>query len=732
MQSREFSEEIDLSRYWLVLKRRWLPAVLVFGAVLGLAGLAVYMKDPVYEAKGRLRLKIDRTSALVGIDENSGELRALGNNNSPLDTEAEIIKSLPIAQTTITTLDLRNDDGELMQPQALANKLKVTPVAGTDILQVIYRDDDPELAQTIVNTVMKVYRHSNIEENRREARAAREFIQAQIPNSREAVQTAEADLQAFKEQNQIVALEEEASKAVELMGNLGDSLTQAQSQLADVTARAFELRRQVGFDAAQAINVSSLSQATGIQEALKGLQEAQAELEVQRTRYEPAHPIIAQLQSRVDALDALLQQRVREMLASNQQVNLGDLQIGEVKRDLIAEYVQAEVERRGIARQIAILTDAQRQYEQRAGNLPRLERTQRELERQLNAAQTAYETLLTQYQEAQIAENQNIGNVSIVADAILPGSPVAPDKKLYLAAGGAAGLLLAIMAAFFLDSIDRSIKTVKEGRELFGYTLLGVIPAFGRSGKPGSAPADLERGAPRVISREMPQSPIREAYQMLQANLKFLNTDRQLKIIVVTSSVPREGKSEVSANLAAAIAQVGRRVLLVDADLRKPSQHEAWDISNAVGLTSVIVGQADLNEAVQEVGTRLHVLPCGVIPPNPVALLDSKRMASLIEYFAAQYDFVILDSPPIAGCADALILGRMTDGLLLVMRPGIVDASSATAAKNLLAQSNQQVLGIVANGVDIRSEPDSYFYYTQEYGSGTQTAQTQDVLALND
>ncbi|MFB8787485.1 MAG: CpsD/CapB family tyrosine-protein kinase [Potamolinea sp.] len=218
---------------------------------------------------------------------------------------------------------------------------------------------------------------------------------------------------------------------------------------------------------------------------------------------------------------------------------------------------------------------------------------------------------------------------------------------------------------------------------------------------------------------------------MLQANLKFISSDKQLKTIVVTSSVPKEGKSEVSANLAVAMAQVGRRVLLIDADMRHPSQHHLWELTNSVGLSNVLVGEAEFNTAVKEVMPKLDVLTAGVIPPNPVALLDSKRMASLIENFSKNYDCVIIDTPPLAGIADAPILGKMSDGILLVVRPKVVDSVSANAAKEFLARSGQNVLGLVANGVIIKNEPDSYFYYTKEdYSKQDSPSQEQDKLVV--
>jgi capsular exopolysaccharide synthesis family protein len=183
----------------------------------------------------------------------------------------------------------------------------------------------------------------------------------------------------------------------------------------------------------------------------------------------------------------------------------------------------------------------------------------------------------------------------------------------------------------------------------------------------------------------------------------------------VTSSVSKEGKSTVCANLAIAMAQLGRRVLLIDADLHHPMQHHIWDLTNAIGLSDVIVNQADFEMAVREVMDNLDVLPSGVIPPNPLALVDSKRMAALVENFSKNYDFIILDTPPIVLVADALAVGKMTDGILLVVRPGVVDTVSAAACKQFLVQSGQKVLGLVVNGVIVENEPDSYFHHAKAY-----------------
>ena len=181
---------------------------------------------------------------------------------------------------------------------------------------------------------------------------------------------------------------------------------------------------------------------------------------------------------------------------------------------------------------------------------------------------------------------------------------------------------------------------------------------------------------------------------------------------MISSAVPREGKSEVAANLAATIAQSGRRVLLVDADMRNPSQHHLWGIVNSVGLSNVVVDQNELRQAVKPITSNLSILTAGVMPPNPLAIIDSEAMTAFVETVARDYDYVLFDSPPLAGTADAAVLGKMADGVLVVVRPGVADSASVAAAKSLLARSEPNILGLVANGVNVRYEPDSYFYYT--------------------
>lgn len=704
MQSIPNVEEIDFQKYLQVIQRRWLPAIGIFGMAVTTASVYAFSLKPTYEASGSVLVKTDYTSTLTGLGENIGKLEPLTREGNPLETQAKIVKSVPVIQETINALKLKDKKGKPLAIDALNAKLKVKAAVGTDVLEISYNDSNPELAAKVVNKVIDIYTRTNVKDNQAEAISARQFMMKRLPESERGVRQAELALRQFKEENNVIVLQEEATNAVNAIYNLEEQITESESQLVQVNAKLQKLRNQAKVTSPEAVTVSELSQVSGAKEVLTQLQQAESQLRVEQTIFQAGHPSLINLEEKVAALRSLLRERTAQVTGNAQKVTQGNQQIGELRQKLIEEMVENENESQALGSKIAKLEQAKSNYQKRAKFLPKLEQTQRELERQLKAAQTTYETLLTRLQEVEVAQYQRVGNTRTISQALVPSKPNGPKRGLFIGAGAFLGLLLGVIASFGLDIIDPSLKTVKEARELFKYTLLGVIPNV----KHCKNHARLE---PAV---DVNQFFLSDSYQMLQANLKFLSSDREIKAIVVTSSVSKEGKSEVAANLALAIAQVGRRVLLVDADMRHPVQHHIWNLTNAVGLSNLIVEQVKRDNAIQETMPNLFVLPSGVLPPNPVALLDSKRMATLVDSFTNDYDFVIFDTPALAGTADAAVLSKLGDGTLLVVRPGELDYSSAKAAKEFLIQSGQNVLGMVINGVNVRREPDSYFYYMQE------------------
>jgi capsular exopolysaccharide synthesis family protein len=717
MPSTEYID-VDLQKYWLSLKRRWLAAVAVFGPVTALSvGMAI-VQNPEYEAQGKILLKINRTPSLTGVGEQLGELdHPLADKGNPLNTEVEIIHSIPLVEQTIVALNLKNENGIPPKPQTLIKKqLDVKNIGTTNVLQVAYKSSDPEEAAAVVNKLMSVYVERNVLNNRAEAVAAGKFIAQQLPTAEASVRQAEEALRQFKQKNQVVALDEESKSAVEIIKDLETQINQTQADLADATTRSASLQQRVGMTSQQAIAINTLNQSPGVQKLLEEFQQLESQLAVQQSRFLDESPTIIDLKEKRTVVKDLLQKRIEQTLGEQKQPPNQYLQIGESKQKLTDDFVKSEIERLSLAGRLSELYNARFMYKQRVSNLPKLEKEQRELQRKLEASQSTYQTLLKKLQEIRVSENQNVGNASIIENALVPDDASIRQKIVTVVLGVLLGIFLTTAAVVILEVRDTSIKTLKEAKELFGYTLLGAIPYFGKRVIRGRQ--EQEWTIPEVTVRDTPRLPLSEAYRMLQANLKFTALDKAPKVIVVTSSIPKEGKSTISANLAAATAELGRRVLLVDADMRHPMQHHIWGLNNVTGLSNVLVGQAEFEATVaSRVMANLDILSAGVIPPNPMALLDSKQMASLIESFSENYDFVIIDAPPLIHAADALTLGQMSDGVLFVARPGVLNSTSAEASRELLERSSQKVLGLVVNGLILENEPDSYFHFTKGYSA---------------
>lgn len=712
MELNEHIGESYFQKYWLVMRRCWLPALQVFSMTMLLAGGYAWMQRPVYQSQVKLLFTANRSASLTGLSkelvDQIGQLQALSSRDNPLDTQAEVIRSDAVVSKTIDELGLKDANGDPLTAKNLTSRITAKGILGTDVLTISYRSYDPEQTVAVVNKLADIYIQNNVRSNQADAAAAGKFIEEQLPRTEAAVQAADSALRQFKEANKVIELDKESDQAITIIGDLENQTAQARAELADVAAQSKTLQTQLGVSPQQAVMLAALSQTPAVQEVLTQYQQTQAKLEVARTRYLPTHPEITNSERELAALSALLEQRIGQIIGAHQALSLGNLQMDELRRDLIGQWITVETKRRGLVERITQMMKDQTAYKQQASVLPQLEQKQRELERNLNAAQTTYETLLRRLQEIRVAENQNVGNAQVISPA-RQADFVGPAKRMILLGGGVVGALLAISTAFALDFMDQSIKTPQEARRLFGYSLLGLIPTYDKTLKNH-----------RVLVRDLPRSSVAQAYRLLRANLRFIGSDQKLKTLVVTSSVPQEGKSEVAANLAAAIAQTGRRVLLIDTDFHLPAQHRIWQTSDGPDLSNVLIHQIPPDEVVRQIRTNLcgetmsnlHVLPAGGPPLDSLALLDSNQMALLIQSFAQHYDFVILDSPPLVGLADAAVLGKIVDGLLLVVRPGVLNVAHAKATKEFLAQSDQNVLGLVINGVDLKTDA-SGFYSTR-------------------
>jgi capsular exopolysaccharide synthesis family protein len=279
------------------------------------------------------------------------------------------------------------------------------------------------------------------------------------------------------------------------------------------------------------------------------------------------------------------------------------------------------------------------------------------------------------------------------------------------------GAFLANLSIILLEMQDRSIQSLTEIKKKFPYKTLGITPL------------EPPRYQGKIVTRDEPDSFSSEVYRMIQANLKFLTSDKPPKVILVTSSVPEEGKSSVVANLAAAIAQLGRNVLLIDGDLRRSSQHHLWGVDNNKGLKDIIADNQSPISTIKKPMANLSLITSGLVQSNPLALLDSAEISDLIGRSRREYDLIFIDAPPLAVTADVLTLSKLVDGILFVTRPGIVELESAELAQEALATSGQKVLGMVVNGVK-PNDFDRYSYHGR-YGKNYFTTKDRQPSSQN-
>jgi capsular exopolysaccharide synthesis family protein len=694
------SLDVDFSDYWVKLKRRWKPALAIFLATVGTTALLSTFLEKNYRAEGQLLFKQKSAASLTGVGKDVGNLTPLLNTQSPLSTQIEVITSDPVLQAAIDRLKLQDNEGQPLKPKDLEKKLKIDLVGGSDVININYKDKDPKVAANVVNTLMDVYMNEQIRSNQSEPATAREFINKQIPPLETKVSEAESNLQKFRTENNIVDLKEEKRTLVNDLGTLNQTIATSSAELQGVQTQTAALQSQLGLDLNQAISAKQLSGTPEVQAILGELTDAETQLAKERQRFKDNHPSIVSINDKKTELRGQLEGLIRQKVGAS--VSEGLLQNSDgVKENQLEKFINLKIDELSARQQVLGLYQSQQEYLKRAKQLPQLEKKEQELIRQVETTNKTYKTLLDSLQELELAENQQSGNAKIVELASIPDKG-SSGKLPLMALGVLLGLLFSNLSVILLEMQDRTLKTIAEIKQRFSYSILGVVPL------------DSFSGQSQIIVRDEPDSFTSEVYRMIQANLKFLTSQKPPKVILVTSSVPEEGKSNVSANLAAAIAQLGRRVLLIDGDLRRASQHTLWQVTNRSGLREAIEDNLPLSKIVAKPMNNLDLLLAGKISSNPLAILDSVEMSQLVARARQNYDVVLIDAPPLPVTADVLTLSKLVDGIVFVSRPGVVERESAQLAQETLGTSGQKVLGMVINAVK-SNEFDRYSYHAK-YG----------------
>jgi capsular exopolysaccharide synthesis family protein len=713
--------EPHLYDYLLILrKHQWLILSFLL-AVVTIVTIATFRMKPVYVASAKI--EIDRENSNILPFQATDSYDFMMDLDNYIETQSRILTSETLALQTIRNagfglnpdVDLGSGSEALatgtlknqkLPPEIVAflGSLAVKRIPNTRLLEVTFESTDPQAAARTLNAHLDNYIEQNYKSRYQATTDASKFLQQELDELSVKVRRSEDARIAYERNNQIWTVDESKTSNVttQRLVDLNKELTDAQSE---------SLKKQALYEYAKAGDVDAVPEIRD-NTVLQDMQKKRGDLSVQYTdavnQYGPNFPKVQRLQAQMKDLD---DQMTRERKGI----------IGQLESDYREAKQHEELLSRALDQQkaeVALMSEKMIEY-----NV---------LKREAEANKSLYDSLQTKLKEAQISSGLRSSNIRIMDPAMVPATPARPAKTRNIALAIVVGLVGGIGLALLREYLDNTVKTPDDIETLARLPSLAVVPAFG-DGASASKRAALKGISPNghekrieLVAQHLPKSQVSEAFRALRTALLLSQPERPPQVILVTSALPREGKTTAAANLAVTLAQLGDKTVLVDADLRKPGVGRLLDLGTGkyAGLSSYLAGVSSLDSVTvaHPQIQNLAAIPTGPLPPNPADLLSSHKLAEGIAELRKKYKFVVIDSPPIMAATDAVVLSVQTDGVLLVVRSGETPKEAFTRTRDLLTSVKCHLLGVVLNAVDA-SAPDYYYsyrYYPYSYGYGPQ------------
>lgn len=711
--------EPHLLDYLIILrKHQWLILTFLL-TVVTVVTIASFKMKPVYEAAARVEVDKEAQSMQPFPDSNSfGEYE---DTEAYIETQSKILQSETLALMTIKSLDLARYPEFGGNPNSIAwqhagpaasrpailgaflGRLLVKRVPQSRLIEVHFEAEDPQLAAQVVNTHLQNYVEENFRSKYDATTQASNWLSAELEELRIKVEKSEDARIAYQRENQIWQIDEKQDITTSKLADLSRAVTDAQTDVAQKEA-LYRMAISGNVDALPAAQHNDVI--SNLLKRKSDLDESYAEA---LDQYGPNYPKVVRLQSQ--------QKEVEQNLAA--------------ARKTMVESVEEEF---STARShVGLLQEALDKQKAEANDLAEKLVQYHILQHDAESNKQLYDGLLQKLKEAGITAGLRSSNIRVVDPALAPASPSRPQKARNILLAVLVGLVGGVGLALFREYLDNTVKSPDDIEALTGLPSLAVVPSLpglrtshSRFSRLAREAAPQSASGPRVelLSYIQPKSQISEAFRALRTSLLLSQADHPPQVILVTSALPREGKTTAAVNLAVTLAQLGDRTLLMDSDLRKPGIRRALNltIGKEVGLSSYLAGVSTLDEATIPHPTinNLVALTTGPVPPSPADLLSSHRMREAIVELRHRFKFIVIDSPPVMAATDAVILSALTDGVLLVVRSGETPKEAFTRTRDLLAAVKCRLLGVVLNAVD-SSAPDYYYsyrYYPYAYGYG--------------
>ncbi|MBE9045722.1 polysaccharide biosynthesis tyrosine autokinase [Pleurocapsales cyanobacterium LEGE 10410] len=736
-------DSVDLRQLTRVIKHR---LRLIGSIALGLTtvtAIFTFNQEPKYE--GSFQLLVESVT-----EEQEDALSVLQQDIGGLDyeTQIEVLRSPKVLNPIVEDLTEQYSEieyAELIKPNR--SPLEIEQLDETKILQITYVDGEPEKIQFVLDNLAEAYLSYSLAERRIEVRQGIDFVESQLPEVRARVDELQGELQKFRQRYNLLDPQQQAESIAQQQVEFEQRYFDTQAQLKETRSLYTLLQQQLELEPQQALAASYLSESPRYQNLLTELQQVEVELAKESARFSPQNPVIQNLEDKKTRLSTLLQQEADGVLGqnlSNTVDNTPNLTSpSSLRLELNQQYIEAANKIQILELREQVLQDAIAQFNKLTRQMPVIARQYTDLNRQLTVATESLNRFLTAQEELQLQGAQQALPWQIISQPKVSEDPISPNPPRNLALGLISGLMLGMAAALLAERLDPVFHSAQEVKESTNLPILGQIPVqkdlepIGELKissekekvslpqlKIGNTTLNLkssEKSSPastvKTPKKWSGSSPFLESFRSLNTNIKLLGSDTSIRTFVISSSVPSEGKSTISCHLAQAAAAMEQKVLLIDADLRRPQVHRWIGIENREGLSNVLATGLDVEEAIVKVPQweNLSVITAGDIPPDPTRLLSSPKMYDLMERLRSsrKYDLIIYDTPPILGFADGRILSTRTDGVILVVRIGKVDRSLVKQNIDNIRMYNVPVLGVVANQVNRTTG--SYHYYNNYY-----------------
>ena len=722
------NRKVNITDYLRVVrKHRWTIAT-VFIVVFVSALILTFTATPIYRATARLIIEKDDPK-VVSIQE------VMAVDSSGLDyyqTQYKIIESRGVAREVIKRLKL-NESEEFVPKQkdgfiasirrsiaetisyyksllktekppatgdapgetpeesplvsAFIDRIKVTPIRNSRLVDIGFEAKDPALSARIANTLARAYIDLNLETKLKATQDAMVWLNSRIEEERRKVEQAEQALLKYKQQHNIIT---DFSKDTESI--TAQKLAALNSQVIDAEMKRVEAETRYRQALAMEKTPSMLDSIPEVMnnDMVRQIKSMEVELFKKQSelskKYGANHPQIVAIRNELHTLQGRKAEEVSRVINS-----------------LNNTY------RVALAREQS-LKKALNEQKGESFNLNQKAINYTVLKREAESTKEMYDLVIKRFKETSMTENIRTGNIRVVDGAEIPKTPVKPKKSQNLLIGLVLGLALGIGLAFFLEYLDSTIRIPDDIKERLKIPYLGPVPAiaFAKTGNPG------HKSEEDLVTITAPKSTASEAYRGIRTSLFFSAAENSPRAILVTSAAPSEGKTITAANIAVTMAQAGNRMLVIDCDMRRPKLHRLFNVPRDRGLSNVLVGNCGIDEAIIRTAVPgVDVIVAGPVPPNPSEMLGSPNMTRFLEEVRKRYDRVIVDSPPITAVTDAVILSRLVDGVLIVVRAGETHREIVKNGIGLLQGANARILGAILNGVSMGR--DSYYYYQYYY-----------------